>query len=358
MSSINKLQFDNLVTQLVEQGGSDLHFSAGNFPMARIKGNLLPLANEVLTGLNVEEFILPLLNEEQKKRLADNKSLIFGYTFNNNLRFKINLFQQKDSLAADLHFIDGRIRGLKELGLPDVVSQLTGLNSGLLIIAGTFKSGKNTTAAAMIEQINAGREAKILTLEEPIERLFTGNRAIIQQREIGRDTPSMIDGLKDATEANEDVLFVAEVKSREEINVVLELAEQGRLVIVLTSADSCLDVLVKFFSYFSTDERSRFTDLFSRTLRAIICQKLLKSQNGDLVLASEVLINNNAVRLAIEGERLNQIDNILRTSVVEGMRTMEASLAELVKSGKLDINEALKNANDKEMLKRMITGEY
>ncbi len=343
MSSINKLQFESLLTQLIEQGAADLYLSAGNFPLMRVAGNLTPLNQEILTGNAIEELLLPLIAPEQINLLKENKALIFSHSFANDLRFKINLFYQKGSLAADLHYIDNHLKSIGELDLSVNIEQIANINQGLVIVAGPFHSGKTTTAMAILEQINQTKEFKIVTLEEPIEYFLTNAKSIVQQREVGLDTPFLKEGLKDALKVNADVVFVAETTEKEEFELVLELAEQGRLVITVITAGSSLDVLIKIFSYFNIEEKLRFREIFSRVLRVVVCQKLLLGLDKKMIVANEVLVNNDAVRLSIQSEKLNQINNILRTSLDSGMISFEQTIDQLLKSGKISPEEARKH---------------
>lgn len=354
MSSVNKLQFESMLISMVEQGGSDLHLTAGNFPMMRVVGNLTALNQEILTGNSIEELLLPLLNLEQNNLLKQNKAIILSYSFSNGLRFKINLFYQKGSLAADLHHISSHLKPLNELGLSVNIEQVANINQGLLIVAGPFQSGKTTTAMAILEQINQIKEAKILTLEEPIEYFLTNAKSIIQQREVGRDTPSLKEGLRDALKVNADVIFITEISDKEEFELILELAEQGRLVITVITAESSLSVLMKIFSYFNIEEKIRFREIFSRVLKVVICQKLLVGLDNKMVVANEILINNDAVRLSIQSEKLNQINNILRTSLDTGMISFEQTISQLVKSGQISAEEAHKHSEETRELERLL----
>ncbi|HPI66972.1 MAG TPA: ATPase, T2SS/T4P/T4SS family [bacterium] len=348
MTALDKIQFENLLTQIVEQGGSDLYLSAGSLPMVKIINDLRPIGEEILTGLKIEELILPLLTVEQKSFLVANKALIFGHTFDNGLRFKINLFYQKDSLAADLHWVMANIKNFKQLGLPLAAEGLTQLNKGLVAITGPYQAGKTTTVMSWLEEINNNQEVKIITLEEPIEYVLVSKKSIVQQREIGKDTPSFAAGLKDCLESNAEVIMVSRLENKEEMILALELAEQGRLVIVITSADSVVTTLMKFLSFFKEEEKQHYQEILARTLGAVVCQRLVKARNNNFVLAVELLWQNETVRLCIEDNKLNQINNVLRTSAGQGMISLEQSLINLVKEGQVSLEEAVKLVEDKD----------
>lgn len=348
MSTLDKIQFEALLTKIVEQGGTDLYLSAGSLPMARVMADLRPMGEEILTSLKVEELILPLLTVEQKSFLEKTKALILGHTFENGLRFKINLFYQKDSLAADLHYVEANIKTFKQLGLPLVAEKLTQINKGLVAITGPFQAGKTTTAMALLEEINNNLEAKIVTLEEPIEYVLVSKKSIIQQREIGKDTPSFVAGLRDCLESDAEVVMLSQLENKEEMVLALELSEQGRLVIVVTSADSVVSTLMKCLSFFKEEEKEHYRDMLARTLTAVVCQRLIKDKNNNFVATAELLWQTETVKLCIAGNKINQINNILRTSADQGMISLEQSLINLVKNGQIALEEAVKFADDKE----------
>ena len=354
MSTLEKLQFDDLLTQLAEQGASDLYLSVGSPPMFKIANQLVPATEEVLTAVKIEELIFPLLAPEQKEQLSKEKALIFGYTFANGLRFKINLFYQKGNLAAELRFVPPVAKSIKDLGLPKQIEKIAELEKGLVIITGPFNAGKTTTLAAIIEHINTTKQLRIVTLEQPIEFIFTNKQSIVQQREVGRDTPSFEEGLKDCLEASLDVVVVSQIEEKQTVEKILELAEQGRLVLAVTGANSALEAILKLLSFFDEDEKKRIQDILSQVLEAVVYQKLVVNRNGEFVVVPEILLQTEAVTLSIRDNKLNQINNILRTSVRQGMISFEQSLANLVKQGEITQEEALKHVDDKEGFKRMI----
>lgn len=361
-STIDKLQFNNLLTQLVEQGASDLYLSMGSPAMLKIGNQLVPTSlaesgqasQEILTAIKIEELVFPLITSEQKKLLLKEKSLIFSRTFENGLRFKINIFYQKESLAAGLRFIPPNIKSIKELGLPKQIEKIFDLKSGLVVIAGPVNAGKSTTLSALVEFLNLNQELRIVTLEQPIEFIFTNKKSIIQQREIGRDTPNFEQGLDDCLESSLDVVVVSQIETQQEIEKILELAQQGRLVLVGVSANSVLDVITKLVAFFEQAEQGRIRGILSQVLKAIVCQQLVPNKNGSLIVVPEILFQTEAVRLAIQDNKLNQINNILRTSAKQGMVLFEQSLASLVKQGEIGEQKAMEHVNDQEGFKQMI----
>ena len=354
MSTLDKIQFDNLLSQLVEQGASDLFLSVGSPPIFKVANQLVPADQGILTAVKIEELIFPLLTVGQKDKLIKEKALIFSYTFASSLRFKINLFYQKGCLAAELRFVQPAVKSIKELGLPKQVEKITDLNNGLIIISGPFNSGKTTTLAAIIEHLNITKQLRIVTLEEPIEFIFTNKKSIIQQREVGSDTPSFVEGLDDCLEANLDALVVSQIETKQEMKKILTLAEQGRLVLAATSANSAAEAVAKLIAFFDKDEKERAQNVLSQVLKAIICQKLIINRKGEFVVVPEILLQTDAIISSIRENKLNQIGNILRTSAEQGMISFEQSLASLVKQGEVTQQEALKHIDDQAEFRQMV----
>jgi twitching motility protein PilT len=322
--------------------------------MLKIANQLLPASDEILTANKIEELVMSLITAEQKELLLKEKSLVFGYTFTNGLRFKINLFYQKGSLAAGLRFISPHIMTIQELGLPKSIERIIELKSGLVIISGPINSGKSTTLSAIIEYLNANQQLRIVTLEKPIEFIFTNQKSIVQQREVGKDTPSFKEGLKDCVESSLDVVAISQVENKDEVEQILELAQQGRLVLFNTNANSVSEVILKLLSFFDEEEHGHMRGILSRVLQAVVCQQLVSNKNGALVVVPEILFHTEAVRLAIQDNKLNQINNILRTSIQQGMISFEQSLAGLVKQGIVTEEEALKHVEDRESFRQMV----
>ncbi len=337
---LDKIKFNDLLAQLVKQGASDLYLSAGKPPIFKIINELRPANNEILTGDKIEELFSSLISDEQKRILQNKKSLIFGKTFENGLRFKVNLFYQSNFLSADLHFISPVIRSIKELGLPNQVEEIAEIKNGLVVLSGPFNSGKSTTSASIIEYLNNKKQLKIITLEKPIEIIFISKKSIIQQREIGLDTPNLETGLKDCLETNLDIVFVDGFENKKEFELILELSEQGKTVFLITNANSALDTVAKFLSFFNQDEKSRIQNILSRTLKAVLCQKLISSRiigtrnkSNNFIVVPEILFQTQAVQSSIQDNNIKQLDNIIKTSAKQGMISFEQSLNELVKQG-------------------------
>lgn len=355
MSVARELIIKNILTDAVKRGASDLHFSVGNNPVLRIDDNLITLEDqEIVTKEFMEELIVFLLNEDQRKKLADNREIVIAKNFDSNLRFKINVFYQKGFLSTSLRYIPYQAPTIDSLKLNPILKDLIKHKNGLIIVSGSFGSGRSTTIAAMIEEINRSRKEYIITLEDPIEYVFTNDQSIIEQREIGSDTKSYYDGLKYFEEENGDVLFLEEIGSTESIPLVLEIARGGSLVLTSVSADSATKTITRILDRFSTYDQDRIRDLLATALKAVVCQKVVLKIGGGVIMIQEILIANEAVKSSILSGSIASIDDIIHMSRKDGMLSFDHVLIDLVKSYQITSKEAMENATDKKRLSEFL----
>jgi twitching motility protein PilT len=349
-----QIEINRILTSVAEYNASDLHLSVGNVPTVRIDGELTPLREEkVITPDFLEKLKLFLLDERQKEILENERDIIFSYNFQNRIRFKINLFYQEGYLSASLRLITSDIKTLVELGLPKAVEQVTKLNKGLVIVCGPFGSGRTSTLAAILNEINNNRSEHILTIEKPIEYVFMDNRSIVEQREVGRDTHSFEKALKSAFQEDVDVIMVGDLNNKAVMKSALDLAEGGRLVFGGMGTDSSIKTIEKLINSFDAQEQQQARVQLSEALAGIIVQRLLPRVGGSRILVAEILIPTSPVRAVIREGNLLQLNNVLQTSREEGMISLDRSLAELVKTGEILLDSALQYAVDKNNLKML-----
>lgn len=345
----------NILAEAVKSGASDIHLSVGDYPAIRLNDQLVTLENDdLITQDFMAGFINSILTEEQKKKLASSREIVTTYNFNRDLRFKINIFYQRDFLSASLRHIPLQIPTLSRLGANPLLAELTKLKKGLIIVAGPFDAGRSTTAAAMIEEINQSRKEYIITIEDLIEHVFVNKKSIIEQREVGRDTQSFADALNYFEEENGDVLFLEEMQDPKIIPLVLEIARGSSLVITTMSADSSAKVVARILDSFTALEQESIRDLLATALKAVICQKLIAKIGGGLIIVQELMLVNDAIKSLIADGNANQLENIIQTSRKEGMVSFDQALAQLVNDRKIDLNQAMDNASDKEKFKTLI----
>lgn len=348
MAVSQSLQIKDILAEAVSQGAADLHFSVGNAPVMRLGGQLVEMgALEIITQEFMEGFVGILLNDQQKKKLEDQREIIIAFDFDRNLRFKVNVFYQRGFLSATLRYVPAKAPLIGALGLNPIVKQLAAIDSGLIIVSGPFGSGRSTTAAAIIEEINQTRKKYIITIEDPIEYVFNNSKSIIEQRQVGRDTKSFVDALKYFEEENGDVLFVEEMEDTAVIPLVLEIARGGSLVISSLSASSASNTIARVLDSFKSFDQERIRNLLATALKAVICQRLLPRIGGGSVVVQEIMTVNNAIQSTIDSGNYAQIDDIIRTSRGEGMVPLDQELAQLVRDRMITREDAINNATDK-----------
>ncbi|MDO8668688.1 MAG: PilT/PilU family type 4a pilus ATPase [Candidatus Buchananbacteria bacterium] len=350
MSVSQELIIKNILTDAVKRGASDLHFSVGNNPVLRIDDELVSLDDQaVITQDFMQAVVDFLLDGKNKKKLSDNKEIVLAYNFDSNLRFKINIFYQRGFLSVSLRYIPLQVPTLESLKLNPILSDLVKRKSGLIIVSGPFGAGRSTTIAALIEEINRSRKEYIITIEDPIEYVFTNNQSIIEQREVGLDTNSFVEALKYFEEENGDVLFLEEMNKPEVIPPALEIARSS-LVFSSVSADSASNTIARILDMFPAYDQERVRDLLATSLEAIICQKVIPKIGGGVTIIQEILIINEAIKSIILSGNVAGLENIIQTSRNEGMVSFNYVLAKLVKSMEVSREVALDNATDKKIL--------
>jgi len=339
---------NSILAETIKRRASDLHLTVGKQPVVRIDDKLQPLSEaEVLTADFLKAVVKDILTDEQQEVLKKEKEIIFIYNWENKARFKINIFQQRGYWSISWRVIPVKVKTPLELGLTAIIDSLTKLKEGLVIITGPFSSGRTTTAVSLIEEINKNRAEHIITIEKPIEFIFTNKKSIVDQREVGRDTNSFLDALENCQEEDVDVLLVEEINSPKELSLILDIANSGALVIALMNTDSVIQTIEKILFSFQSFERERIQNLLASVLEGIVVQRLLPQVGGGLIMASEVLISTLAVKSIIREGKIRQLSSILQTSKSEGMITLDQSLADLVRRGKITGEEALGSATNK-----------
>lgn len=347
---------DKLLTTAAKRQASNVHLSVGAYPTLRIDDELVELTDEqIITAEFMNSIAVAWLSEEQKKDLDETRSLIFTTVIAKKFRVKVNFFFQKGFLSASLRIVPVKIPPLINLGLPKSVLNLIKSQAGLLIVAGPYGSGRTTTMASIVEEINKTRKENIITIEKPIEYLFTSQNSLIEQREVGKDTNSFTNALRYAQQSDVDVVAL-EIVDEEPVPLILQFASSGRLAIANMATTSVIQTIEHIFSAFEPEDKQRAQLLLSESLLAIVVQKLLPRKGGGLVLASEVLIATDAVKSLIREGRVQQITTILQSSRAEGMQSMDQSLIQLVRQDEILIDVAKQHITDERSLRIMSRG--
>jgi len=330
-----------MLQMTVDKGASDLHLVAGVPATLRIDGELTPIAGEeVLTAEKAKELVLSILSPRQKDLFLTNKELDFSFAFGAAGRFRINAYYQKGAVSAALRLIPSKIRSIDELRLPKVCHQFTELRQGLVLVTGPTGHGKSTTLAAIVDEINKQRAAHIVTIEDPIEFLYTPKKALISQRELHGDTHSWKVALRSVLRQDPDVVLVGEMRDYATIAAAITIAETGHLVFATVHTNSASQTVDRIIDVFPEHQQSQVRAQFANTIEAIFSQRLLPSLKGGRLAATEILLATPAVRNTVREGKIHQLDNIIQTSAELGMVTLESSLAAWVKSGEVSMDVA------------------
>ena len=327
---------------LLEFGGSDLLISAGTAPQIRKDGQLQPITTNAapLTPADTEQMLRGIVAKERWPILISQRNLDFSFTWQNKVRIRGNAFFQRGSLAAAFRMLPLAIPSFEELGAPDALYDLISRRQGLVLVTGPTGSGKSTTQAAMIDYINRTRRCHVITIEDPIEYVHRHQAAVVDQREIGSDSPSFSDALRSVFREDPDVVLIGEMRDLETISSALTIAETGHLVLATLHTNDSSQAMDRILDGFPGTQQEQVKVQLAACLAGVVYQQLLPAVGGGRVAAYEVLIASAAVRALIKDGKTNQIRNFLQNSAREGSQTLEKSLSQLLKTGMVTERDA------------------
>lgn len=324
-------RIDAYLQEVLQKGGSDLHFIAGDPPRIRLYGELQPLRNEVLDAKYVEELLREILPHTSVRRLEEKNGADFAHIIPNVSRFRVNVMRHLNGLGAVFRAIPSKAKTLDDLKLPDSVRNLCKLNSGLILVTGKTGSGKSTTLAAMIDDINARMKGHIITIEDPIEFVHTRKNSLISQREVGLHTSSFSDALHSALREDPDVVLVGEMRDYETISIAVTAAEMGILVMGTLHTNGAAPTVDRIINSFPADKQSQVRSMLSTSLRGVISQQLIPTKGRPgRVAALEIMINTPAVANLIRQGKMDQLENTIQSGAALGMRTMDSAIQDLL----------------------------
>lgn len=348
------MTIQELMRLALERQASDLHLVAGIPPNLRVDGVLFPIPGEtVLTNDVLDSYIREILTSEQYAKVAKNKELDLSLSFE-KARFRVNVYVQRGTWAVALRRIPLEIPTIDTLNLPKVLHQIADLHQGLVLVTGPTGHGKSSTLAAVINEINTHRAEHILTIEDPIEFLFAPIKSVITQREMGKDTYSWSNALKSALREDPDVVLVGEMRDLETISATLTVAETGHLVFATLHTNSAAQTIDRIVDVFPEEQQDQVRLQVSNVLEAVFSQRLVPGISQGRFPAYELMLGTTAVANAIRESKTHQIDSIIQTSSEAGMKTLDASLAELVKKGAITVENAQKFSLRPDELTRLI----
>jgi len=351
------MDIKNLLQLVVDRNASDLHLIVGIPPTIRIDGVLQPIASEaVATPETMAASLKEVLNSEELERLTVNKEIDFSLAFSEKARFRVNAYTQRGTLAVAFRRIPLAIPTIDDLGLPKILHSFTTLRQGFILVTGPTGHGKSTTLASIIDEINHNRACHVITIEDPIEFVFRPDKAIISQREMHGDTHSWPIALRSALREDPDVVLVGEMRDYETIAAALTVAETGHLVFATLHTNSAAQTVDRIVDVFPEEQQTQVKLQLSSVIEAVFSQRLVPAISGGRVVAYEIMLATTAIKTTIREGKTHQIDSILQTSQEVGMATIEVSLAELVKAGKITTENAQSYSLRPEELVRLIRG--
>ena len=358
-SSKDEVHVDDLLKFLVENKGSDLHLTSNSKPMYRVRGDVSPIPGYLtLSAHDVNRLAYELLDSSRIEEFEEHKELNVAYAIPNVGRFRVNVFKQRGATAAVVRYIPNDIIPLSTLDLPDAVSDFAHYPRGLVLITGPTGSGKSTTLASIINEINEQRSDHIITIEDPIEFVHQNKKSIINQREVGVDTESFQTALKNSLRQDPDVILLGEMRDLETISTALTAAETGHLVFATLHTQSAVETISRIIDVFPEGAKGQVRTQLAATLQAIACQTLIKTVDGSKrVAALEILKANGAIRNLIRKGQDEQIRTMMETNKGSGMQTLDAHLIELVKENIIPVDEALVRSNTADILINALGGE-
>ncbi|MFH1094287.1 MAG: type IV pilus twitching motility protein PilT [Candidatus Omnitrophota bacterium] len=337
-----------LFEEIVKRDISDLHLCVGLPPMMRLASSMEPIESTVLTEKDIKAILLEIMPEERLLCLKEGKEIDIGLTLDGGGRFRINVYKDRNGLCVAFRLVPQNIKPLESLGLPAAVRQACEIQRGLILVTGPTGSGKSTTLASIINRINMERSAHIITLEDPIEYIHEHKRCIINQREIGTDTVSFAAGLRAALREDPDIILVGEMRDLETISNAVTAAETGHLVFATLHTRNAAQSVSRIIDVFPAEQQAQIRVQFAEAMALVVSQMLIPSRDGlSRHLATEVLVNNTAIKNLIRENKTFQVKNIVEAGGKEGMQTMDQSLKFLMESNKIDQRTARKYAFEK-----------
>lgn len=351
---VRKMKVAPYLKVLVEKDGSDLYLSTGARPSAKFSGTLTPLGKDPAPAGWVESLANELMSEKQKAEFKIKPEMNLALSLPDVGRFRVNIFKQRNEVSMVIRNIVTDIPDLKKLGLPDVLKNVVMLKRGLILFVGGTGSGKSTSLAALIDHRNTNSKGHIITIEDPIEFVHQHKGCIINQREVGMDTDSFEDALKNTLRQAPDVILIGEIRDRETMEHALAFAETGHLAISTLHANNANQALDRIINFFPEEKRRSLLSDLSINLQAFVSQRLIPTADGKRCAAIEILLNSPRIADLIKEGEVLEIKEVMEKSEPMGMQTFDMSLYNLYKAGKITLDEALKNADAENNLRLKI----
>lgn len=343
------MNLKQMLVEMLDRKASDLHIRVGVRPHLRVNGKLEQIATDPMTIDRMEQIVSQILNEKQRERFFRKNEMDLALSVAKLGRFRINLFRQRGTSGIAIRAVSTTVPSFKELNLPDTIQQLAKTRRGLVVITGTTGSGKSTTLAALIEQLNSTRQDNILTVEDPIEYIYRDKKSIISQREVGGDTETFASALRHAFRQDPDVILIGEVRDLETMSIALTAADTGHLVLTTLHTLNVVETVTRIISFFPPHQHQQIRLLLAGTLKAIVCQRLLaRCDMPGRVPALEIMVNSGAIKECImdQDKTIDIIELMEQGGVQYGMQTFDQGIMKLYKQGMISFEEAMENASN------------
>ena len=353
-----QIPIPELLGKLLEAEGSDLHLTAGSPPVVRVHGDLEPLEGfGPLTPRALQGMIYAILPQKLRERFEQELELDMSYSLPGRARFRVNVYMQRDAVGAAFRVIPFEIKPIDDLGLPPVIADLARFQRGFVVVTGPTGSGKSTTLASMVDVVNTERRGHIMTVEDPIEFLHKHKTCIVNQREVGADTHGFSHALKHVLRQDPDVILVGEMRDLETISTAITAAETGHLVFATLHTQDAPQTIDRIIDVFPPHQQQQVRVQLATTLQGVVTQQLIPTADGKgRAVACEVLVTTPAVRNLIREGKVHQIYSSMQAGGRFGMQTMDMSLAQHVKSGRISQQLAFERCHDAEELQRLMGG--
>ncbi len=349
-----KKGFEELILTVIRENGSDLHLGVGKVPAIRVAGELIfLLKHSILTKEDIIGILNEVLDKKRFDKFMENQEIDFSYDFRGEARLRGNAFFQKGLISIALRLIP-KIKSIKELHLPPIIEELARKKQGFFLVVGPVGQGKSTTLSAMINVINNEQTRHIITIEDPIEYVYTPNKSMINQREVGIDTKDFHTALRSAFREDVNVIMVGEMRTPETISTAVTAAETGHLVLSTLHTNNASQTIDRIIDSFPGNQQDQIRTELAASLLGIFSQRLIPRITGGLIPAYELLLNNKAVSNLIREKRTQEIDVIIETGMKSGMIDLNHSLVELIRAGEITIENAYQFSLNPKGLERMI----
>lgn len=349
------MKINELLYQTVHRDASDLHLTAGCPAMLRIHGQLIPLDKEVLSAVDIQEIILPVLSAVHKERLENKRAVDLSYIQRDMGRFRLNVFYQRGDLSCAIRRLYDRIFSLTELGLPSSLVEFAEMRDGLVVVTGPTGCGKSTTLATLIDLINRTRSGHIITLEDPIEYFHDHQKSIVNQRELYADFNSFAEAMRDSLREDPDVILVGEMRDLDTMRTALTAAETGHLVLSTLHTRDTVSTIARILGIFPSEEQAYIRQQLSEVLRGVVSQRLLTcSCNKRRKPCLEIMKVTKGIGNLIRSGKTEQIYSAIETGGNSGMQTMEQALIYLFQNGDIDQNTAQTMSKNAELIRQRI----